>query len=105
MFSLIGFAQSKVSGIVKDAGNGQPLPGVTVAIKGTTTAVSTDINGAFSINVPATGTIRFSMIGYAPKEIAINGSKSIEISLSPSSSALNEVVVVGYGVQRRSRRL
>jgi len=101
MFSLIGFAQSKVSGIVKDAGNGQPLPGVTVAIKGTTTAVSTDINGAFSINVPATGTIRFSMIGYAPKEIAINGSKSIEISLSPSSSALNEVVVVGYGTQKK----
>jgi TonB-linked SusC/RagA family outer membrane protein len=102
MFSLIGFAQSKVSGIVKDAGDEQPLPGVTVAIKGTTTAVSTDVNGAFSINAPASGTIRFSMIGYAPKEIAIDGSKSIEISLTPSASALNEVVVVGYGTQKKA---
>jgi len=91
----MAIAQVRVTGVVKDT-DGQPMPAVTVTIKGTTNAVSTDVNGKYSISAPADGTLAFSFIGYTTKEVGIGGKTTIDVVLSSTSKALNEVVVVGY---------
>ncbi|MFD3002378.1 SusC/RagA family TonB-linked outer membrane protein [Pontibacter toksunensis] len=93
----------QVSGTVKDA-TGMPLPGVTVVLKGTTTGVSTDADGNFSLTVPddqSNGTLIFSYIGYATKEVKIGNQSTINVTLSTDAKALEEVVVVGYGTMER----
>lgn len=83
--------------------NGEALPGVTVVLKGTTIGTSTDINGNFSLSVPQSGgTLVLSFIGYTTREVAIGNRTTFNISLSPDTKALQEVVVVGYGTQRKS---
>ena len=100
--TLHSFAQSpKVSGVVKDE-KGGALPGVTVLLKGTATAVSTDKEGRFDIPVPSDGILIFRFVGFATKELAINGRKSLMISLQPESSSLNEVVVTGVFDKRKA---
>ena len=100
MFSVMAIAQVKVTGVVKDT-EGQTMPGVTVAIKGTTNAVSTLVDGKFTIDAPANGTLRFSFIGYETKEVAIDGKTDLTVVMAAASKALNEVVVVGYGTQKK----
>lgn len=100
VFSLVTFAQVKVTGVVKDT-EGQTMPGVTVAVKGTTEAVSTTDNGKFTINAPANGVLTFSFIGYNSKDVSLGGKTNLTVVLSASSKALNEVVVVGYGTQKK----
>jgi len=95
MFSIMAIAQVRVTGVVKDT-DGQPMPAVTVAIKGTTNAVSTSVDGKFSISAPADGVLTFSFIGYNTKEVNVDGKTSIDVVLSSSMKQLNEVVVVGY---------
>lgn len=95
MFSIMAIAQVRVTGVVKDTG-GQPMPAVTVAIKGTTNAVSTSVDGKFTISAPADGVLTFSFIGYNTKEISIDGKTNLDVVLSSSTKTLNEVVVVGY---------
>ncbi|WP_434086520.1 SusC/RagA family TonB-linked outer membrane protein [Pontibacter populi] len=83
--------------------NGEGLPGVTVVLKGTTTGTSTDINGNFSLNVPQTGgTLVLSFIGYTTQEVAIGGQTTFNVALQPDVKALEEIVVVGYGTQKKS---
>ncbi|CAN5914655.1 TonB-dependent receptor [soil metagenome] len=90
-----------VSGKVTD-NSGQGLPGVSVVVKGTTVGVSTDGNGAFALNAPdGNVTLVFSYIGFAPQEVAVDGRSVINITLTPDTKALGEVVVVGYGKQKR----
>jgi len=91
----MAIAQVRVTGVVKDT-DGQPMPAVTVTIKGTTNAVSTDVNGKYSISAPADGILAFSFIGYTTKEVSIGGKTNIDVVLTSTSKALNEVVVVGY---------
>ncbi|RNI31392.1 SusC/RagA family TonB-linked outer membrane protein [Rufibacter latericius] len=87
--------------VTDDSGAG--LPGVTVLLKGTTNAAPTDVNGAYSINVPsANGTLVFSYLGFLPQEVPINNRTTIDVQLGTDSKALDEVVVVGYGTQKRS---
>lgn len=101
MLSTQVFAQnSQVSGRVTD-GAGAAMPGVTVKVKGTTTAVSSDLNGRYVINADANGTLEFSFVGFAPQEIKINGQKTIDVQLKDDSRALNEVVVIGYQTIRK----
>ncbi len=95
MFSIMAIAQVRVTGVVKDT-DGQPMPAVTVAIKGTTNAVSTSVDGKFTISAPADGVLTFSFIGYNTKEISIDGKTNLDVVLSSSTKTLNEVVVVGY---------
>jgi len=95
MFSIMAIAQVRVTGVVKDT-DGQPMPAVTVAIKGTTNAVSTSVDGKFSISAPADGVLTFSFIGYNTKEVNIDGKTNIDVVLLSSTKTLNEVVVVGY---------
>jgi TonB-linked SusC/RagA family outer membrane protein len=95
------FAQTKaVNGIVKDD-QGITLPGVTVTVKGTSNAAVTDVNGKYTISVPGDGTLVFSFIGYDSQEQPVNNRTEINVSLITTNKQLNEVVVVGYGSQRK----
>lgn len=92
---------SLVKGVVLDEKE-EPLPGVNVLIKGTQRGTVTDVDGNFSINVSdATSTLVFSYVGYLPQEVAITGSKPLKIALKADQKSLDEVVVVGYGTQRK----
>lgn len=93
----------KISGVVTDD-QGETLPGVSVVIKGTSTGVSTDIDGKYQIEVPASGAILiFSFVGMDPKEIAVTDQTQLDVTLGSSAEQLNEVVVTGY--QKIDRRL
>ncbi len=90
-----------VSGTVADASG--PLPGASVVVKGTTNGTQTDFDGNFSIdNVDASGTLVISYIGYSTQEVAVNGQTTLNIVLVEDASQLDEVVVVGYGTQKKS---
>jgi TonB-linked SusC/RagA family outer membrane protein len=102
MFSIMALAQVRVTGVVKET-DGQPMPAVTVTIKGTTNAVSTSVDGKFSISAPTNGVLTFSFIGYTTKDVSINGKTSLEVVLSAASKTLNEVVVVGYSSKQLSQ--
>ncbi|MBV4357262.1 SusC/RagA family TonB-linked outer membrane protein [Pinibacter aurantiacus] len=81
--------------------NQQPLAGVTVTVKGTNNGVSSDMKGAFRINAPADGVLVFSYVGYENKEVAIAGQTNIVVQLAISNKQLEQIVVVGYGSQRK----
>ncbi|NLR93467.1 SusC/RagA family TonB-linked outer membrane protein [Flammeovirga agarivorans] len=89
-----------VTGIVKDE-NGITLPGASILVKGTTTGTITDIDGNYKINVKPNDTLIFSYIGYQPQAIEVNSQTVINVSLVPDQEVLDEVVVVGYGVQKK----
>src|SRR6201996_6487753 len=96
------FAQNlSVKGKVTDAASNETLIGVSVTIKGTTEGTQTDVNGAFSINAPSNATLVVSYIGYTTQEVPVNGQTTLNIKLQAQSNALNEVVVVGYGTQKK----
>src|SRR5690606_22406821 len=90
-----------ITGKVTDDKN-EPLIGVTVRVKGSNSGVTTDGNGAFSIQVPeANAIITFSYLGYQPLELRVNGRNVLDVVMRPSENALTEVVVVGYGTQKK----
>ncbi len=93
----------KVSGVVKGSEDGLPLPGVSVVIKGgKLTGTITDIEGKFSINVPAGRSLSFTYIGYRTLVKVINQSQDLNISLESDSRMLDEVVAIGYGTMKKS---
>ena len=101
--SHILFAQNKeLSGVVTDENN-VPLPGASVLIKNTNLGTVTDFNGNYTIKVPASGNqiVVFSYVGYISQEISANGKEALNVSLQPDIAALDEVVVVGYGTQKK----
>lgn len=103
LMSTIAFGQQtqRVTGRVTDSKDGSGLSDVSVIVKGTKKGTSTDANGAFSIESPEKATLVFSSVGYGTREVAISGSV-LDVSLvATAGSQLNEVVVVGYGTQRR----
>jgi len=92
------FAQQTVKGVVKEKTTGEPLPGVSVVVKGTTRGTETDFNGNFTIEKVNTGDVLvFKYLGYADKEVAIGSNLNISVELDESSEQLDEIVVVGYG--------
>ncbi|MDT3401906.1 SusC/RagA family TonB-linked outer membrane protein [Mucilaginibacter terrae] len=90
-----------ITGRVTDAADKQPLPGVSVTLNGTTTGTQTDADGKFTISAPANGTLTFSYIGYANQDVAINNRTTLDVTLTTSTKAIEQVVVIGYGTQRR----
>lgn len=91
----------QVTGVVTDTKN-EPLIGATVMVKGTTTGTITDFDGKFILNVPdANCVLEFSYIGFQSKEIPLNGRTSVMVKLAEEQTVLQEVVVVGYGVQKK----
>ncbi|PZX55478.1 TonB-linked SusC/RagA family outer membrane protein [Algoriphagus ratkowskyi] len=98
-----GYAQDvQVKGTVYDE-TGQPLPGTTILVKGTTRGTTSDLDGKYSISTPANGTLTFSFIGYNPMEIVVGNQTVIDINLTPDIDDLDEVVVVGYGTAKKSQ--
>ncbi|MEO6490753.1 MAG: TonB-dependent receptor [Ferruginibacter sp.] len=81
--------------------NGEPVAGATVRVKGSTAGTSTNASGDYSISVPENGTLIFSSIGYEDMEVQVNGLIIINAVLRPSTKSLDQVIVVGYGTQRR----
>jgi TonB-linked SusC/RagA family outer membrane protein len=101
-FSTAAFAQNiTIKGKVTDAANGDALIGVTVAIKGTTNGTQTDANGAYSLSAPSNATLQVSYIGYTTQDIAVGGRTAIDFKLQGSNNQLQQVVVIGYGTQRK----
>ena len=102
-FSAAAYAQNRtVSGTVTGSDDGLPLPQVSVLLKGTTTGVPTNIDGEYRISVPESGgTLVFSFLGYVTQEVEIGNQAVINVVLEPDVAELGEVVVVGYGTQRR----
>ncbi|MCF6402679.1 SusC/RagA family TonB-linked outer membrane protein [Chitinophaga filiformis] len=90
-----------VKGVVTDE-NGQPIPGVTVLVKGTTNGTSTGVDGSWSLQVPnENAVLEFSFIGYTKQEVAVAGRTTITIKLTQDVTAISEVVVVAYGTQKK----
>ena len=100
LFPLGAMAQSAVKGTVNDD-SGEPIIGASVVEKGTTNGTVTDFDGNFSLNVKSGATLVVSYIGYTTQEIAVNGQSTINVTLKEDNALLDEVVVVGYGVQKK----
>lgn len=95
--------QYTLRGKVTDLATGEALPGVNITLKGTTIGTISDINGDYSLPVSDLGgTLVFTFIGYKTQEVSLAGRQIIDVALELQETALDEVVVVGYGVQRKS---
>lgn len=104
MCSLALNAQGlQIKGVVTSADDGQMLPGVSVVVKGTTMGTMTDQNGYYSLNnVPANSTLVFSFVGMKTKEVLVTESNTVNVNLASDVSVIDEVVVIGYGTQKKS---
>ena len=91
----------KISGIVKDE-RGEPVIGANVVVKGTTNGTVTDMDGKYTLEVPAGGVLQISYIGYNTQEVKVGSVNVVNISLREDSEALDEVVVIGYGTVKKS---
>ncbi len=99
----VAVAQNVVTGTVLSADDNQPLPGVNILIKNSTTGTSTNVNGKYSLEVSDSDVILvFSFVGYIPEEIQVGNRSIIDLSLTPDISQLQEIVVIGYGTQKKS---
>jgi TonB-linked SusC/RagA family outer membrane protein len=95
--------QSTISGKVTDAASREGLPGVSIVVKGTSNGVNSDLNGNYTITVAdPNATLVFSFIGYKQEEVVLVGKAIVNVQLSLDVTALSEVVVIGYGTQKRS---
>lgn len=103
--SSAAFAQSQsVSGIVTDD-QGQPLPGATVVVKGTTIGASTDAQGAYTVSATPDAVLLVTFIGYLTQEVPVAGKTQLNVRLAPDSKQLNEVVVTALGIERERKAL
>lgn len=92
----------QVKGTVVSGTDDFPLPGVSVVVKGTTKGVITDIDGNFVISVPSNAVLSFTYIGFKSQEVPVEGKTTLNVVLYEDTETLEEVVVVGYGVQKKS---
>lgn len=100
-WSFIWAQEKMVSGTVTEADSDMPLPGVSVQVKGTNEGVVTDFDGNYSISTNPAATLVFSFLGYTSQEIEINNRTTINVTLEVNTASLDEVVVVGFGEQKR----
>lgn len=101
-FGKFVFALTVTGRVLDD--NNQPLPGVSVSITGTTIGTVTDVNGRYKLNIPDTYTnkgLTFSFVGFETRQVAINGQPEINVILKSNNTRLNDLVVVGYGTQKK----
>ena len=103
LLSSLLFSQERtIRGTITDAEDGLELIGATVMVKGTTTGTITDYLGAYELSVPAgMDTLTISYTGYNLVDVAIDGRSVIDVSLSQASQLIDEVVVIGYGIQKK----
>src|SRR5690606_29972634 len=93
-------AHLNISGKVVD-GNGEPLPGVTVSVRGSSIGTATDLDGGYQLTVPPGAVLVFSFIGFETSEVPVGTDRVIDIVLREDMTSLDEVVVVGYGTQKK----
>lgn len=102
LLTLSAFAQTNsVTGTVRDK-DGEPLIGVAVIEKGTNNGVSTDLDGVYQIKVKDGAVLAFSCVGFLDKEVSVDGKQVVDVAMEDDSMLLSEVVVIGYGTQKRS---
>lgn len=94
-------AEKAISGIVTDAESGDPIPGVSIAINGTSGGTITDLDGNFTLKVMETDVLSFSSIGFKTQEVPVSGKVVFDIKLDIDVALFDEVVVIGYGVQKK----
>ena len=93
----------QIKGVVTSSDDGLPIPGVAVSVKGTTTGILTDLDGYYVLNnVPANSTLVFSFVGMMPQERTVTQSATLNVTLASNAELLDEIVVVGYGTQKKS---
>lgn len=95
------FAQSKISGKVIDKQTKEGIPGASIRVKGTTTGAVSDFDGNFSVQAAVNSTLEISFIGYTTKEIVVKNLENVSIEMEEATNELQQVVVVGYGAQRK----
>lgn len=100
-FCLTGYSQNSITGKVLDE-YGEGLPGANVIIKNTSSGTVTDIEGAFSLSAEPSDVLVFSFVGYKSYEVPVGSQSYIEVNLEADFTALNEIVVIGYGSQKKS---
>lgn len=104
LFTMALTAQAVVRGVVTSSEDGEPLIGVTVFVKGTTTGTATDLDGSYEIQVdPATGVLVFSYTGFRSQEVSIGGRTTVDIQLEVASEVLSEVIVTAFGESTREK--
>lgn len=101
--SLFAMGQDiTITGTITDGRDGSPMIGVTILQKGTTNGTTTDLSGAYNLKAPKDAILVFSFIGYETIEQPINGRTAINVTLNEATESLDEVIVIGYGVQKKS---
>ena len=103
LVAFSSFAQKiNVSGSVNDADTQETLIGVSIMEKGTTNGTMTDYDGKFSLSVDKDATLTFSYVGYKSIDVKVNGQQNLQVVMQSTTAELDELVVIGYGVQRKS---
>src|SRR5574344_2236785 len=101
--ALTVFSQNiQIKGVIVGGQDSEPLPGVNVVVKGTTNGTITDLDGQFTLNAPSDCILSISYVGYKSQEVSVKGNRSLRVVLQEDTETLDEVVVVGYGVQKKS---
>ena len=99
--AAFGFAQTQLSGSVTDA-NGQPIPGATIIVQGTNNGTTSDFDGNYTISIEENQNLVISYLGYATQTILFTGQDNVNISLVEDLNELDEIVITGYGTQKKS---
>ena len=102
-FSVLAYGQNlTVRGVVTDATTGEPVPFAAIQLQGTMTGTSTDADGAYSIQVPSTGSLVFSSVGYTTLVVPVQGRATLDVVLEPDAEFIDETIVVAYGTATKS---
>ena len=103
MLATVVYGQVQITGTVTSSDDGSELPGANITVKGSSTGTISDVDGKYTLSVPEGGTIVYTFIGYASQEIRLSpGQILVEVVLQPSVTAMDEVVVVSYGVKKKA---
>jgi len=106
VFTAVQAQEQTVTGTVISAEDNQPLPGVSVLVKGTTNGTVTDIDGAFRLTVPTEGvTLIFSYVGFKEQRVELGSQTTLSISLEPDATELSEIVVTAFGLEQEKKQL
>jgi len=100
--AAVSAQKTSISGVVKDAGNGEPILGANIFEKGTSNGTITNLDGQFTLSVSANATLVVKYVGYVPFETLIGNQKNLVIQLKEDAVSLGEVVAIGYGVQKKT---
>ena len=102
LLGAVSMMAQNITGTVTDASTGEPLGGVSIAVKGTTVGVYTDLDGHYSVPAKTGDVLAYYFLGFKDVEVSVAGSAKLDVAMEPDNTFLDEVVVVGYGTQKKS---